>query len=90
MVSSVQVIPLCNFKEKEAKMLTSMLKNHSLFIVTVCFGTTACQGGGEANPIPDVAKIPYGEGENQWMNLYLADSDTPTPLYLFSHANGSR
>ena len=30
-------------------------------------------------PTPDVA---HGEGENQWMNFYLVDSDTPTPVYI--------
>ena len=53
--------------------------------------SAACKDGdsGYYRPPPDIAKVAYGEGENQWMNFYLADSDTPTPVYIFSHANGS-
>jgi hypothetical protein len=38
---------------------------------------------------PETMHVPYGDGENQWLNLYVVDSDAPTPIYLFSHANGS-
>ena len=53
--------------------------------------SAACKDGdsGYYRPPPDIAKVAYGERENQWMNFYLADSDTPTPVYIFSHANGS-
>ena len=61
-----------------------------VLIITVAM-SAACKDGdsGYYRPPPDIAKVSYGERENQWMNFYLADSDTPTPVYIFSHANGS-
>ena len=50
--------------------------------------STACSGDSSYyRPTPDM--VAYGEGENQWIDFYLADSDAPTPVYIFSHANGS-
>jgi len=65
-------------------------QNYSLLVFMMSIGATAaCKDEGYARPTPDIAKVAYGDGENQWMNLYLADSDTPAPIYIFSHANGS-
>ena len=71
-------------------MTSSHIRYFSFLSLTIALGTTtACQNGGTPRPTPEHPGVPYGEGENQWLNLYLADSDTPTPVYVFSHANGS-
>ena len=71
----------------------------TLLVTTACSSGSSkgtSDTGQHANPNPDTGNsgppetmhVPYGPGEDQWLNLYLADSDTPTPIYLFSHANG--
>jgi acetyl esterase/lipase len=37
---------------------------------------------------PDHANIAYGDHERHVIDLYLADSDTPTPLVIFIHGGG--
>ncbi|MEM9256343.1 MAG: alpha/beta hydrolase [Pseudomonadota bacterium] len=39
----------------------------------------------------DFTDIKYGteDPDRQWLNIHLADSDEPTPVYLFAHSNGS-
>ena len=32
-------------------------------------------------------RFTYGPGENQWLNLYRAESSKPTPVYIWAHAN---
>lgn len=38
---------------------------------------------------PENARVPYGPNSRQWLNLYLADSDKPAPVFFYAHANGS-
>jgi len=42
------------------------------------------------NAIWDHTDIKYGteDPNRQWLNIYLADSAEPTPVYLFAHGNG--
>ena len=61
----------------------------------VLLATGAC-GDGKSSSTNDTDVGPvetmhvfYGDGENQWLNLYLAESENPTPVYLFAHANGA-
>jgi acetyl esterase/lipase len=37
---------------------------------------------------PDHANVAYGEHERHVIDLYLADSDTPTPLVIYIHGGG--
>ena len=32
-------------------------------------------------------QLTYGPGENQWLNLYRAESRTPAPVYIWGHPN---
>lgn len=38
---------------------------------------------------PPTSHVAYGNETRQWLNLYLAESPNPTPVYIFSHPNGS-
>jgi acetyl esterase/lipase len=51
------------------------------------------QAGGrqpQPRPEPDVADVAYGPNEKQRFDLWLAESDEPTPLILFIHGGGFR
>lgn len=39
-------------------------------------------------PQPDVADEPYGPHERNRMDLWLAESDAPTPLMIYIHGGG--
>jgi len=41
-------------------------------------------------PTPTHADVSYGEHEQQVFDLWLAESDRPTPLVLFIHGGGFR
>lgn len=36
-----------------------------------------------------IAKISYGPESRQWLDIYPAKSKSPTPVYIWAHANGS-
>ncbi len=40
--------------------------------------------------IPSLPHLKYDEGENSWLNLYLAESESPTALLIWAHANGKK
>ena len=44
----------------------------------------------QPRPEPDVADFAYGEHDLQRFDLWLAESDEPTPLILFIHGGGFR
>ena len=53
----------------------------------------ARQGGGRrrpAPPAPDHANVSYGPHERNVFDLWLAKSDTPTPLVIYYHGGGFR
>jgi hypothetical protein len=53
----------------------------SLFIIPfLCFSQHA---------IADYEHVKYGLGENNWLNIYLAEGEGKRPLLVFAHANGS-
>lgn len=53
----------------------------SLFIIPfLCFSQHA---------IADYEHVKYGPGENNWLNIYLAEGEGKKPLLVFAHANGS-
>lgn len=37
---------------------------------------------------PDYAGVTYGSESRQFLDIYLAPSDSPTPVYINAHANG--
>ncbi len=39
-------------------------------------------------PAQFVADLPYGDGERNVLDIFLPDSDTPTPLVIFYHGGG--
>lgn len=39
--------------------------------------------------VPSYPHVPYDEGTNNWLNLYLAESKSPTPVVIWAHANGT-
>ncbi len=38
--------------------------------------------------VPTYSHVKYGDGENSWLNIYLAKSGNPTPVVVWAHANG--
>ena len=59
-------------------MLAFQQKYRLCILMMFVVMSTACKSGDSSyyRPTPDIARVAYGEGENQWMNFYLADSDT--------------
>ena len=51
-------------------MSPSCLPRVVLLALSLTVLGTGCKRGVEI--VPDHAHVPYGEGENQWLNLYLA------------------
>ena len=41
-------------------------------------------------PVPDHANVAYGEHERNVLDLWLAESDQPTPLMIYIHGGGFR
>jgi hypothetical protein len=83
------------------KLIQSLLLSASLLFLIACGGGSS--GGNdnsdlEYNPQPlpepenpqlwDYKNISYGDEERQWLNIHLAESASPTPVYLFAHGNG--
>ena len=50
-----------------------------LFSITSAFSQYAA---------PSLTHLKYDEGENSWLNVYLAESKSPTPVLVWAHANG--
>ncbi|MEM7162657.1 MAG: hypothetical protein AAF487_09495 [Bacteroidota bacterium] len=65
--------------------------NYFLLFLISSFVLASCEKDevdDEENPLP-VSHVAYGSEDRQWLNLYLADSNVPTPVYFFSHSNGA-
>jgi len=48
------------------------------------------QAMGKAKPAPDLRDVKYGPHERNVLDLWRAESDTPTPLVVFIHGGGFR
>ena len=60
-----------------------------LFILCLC-GFSLCTAGAPAKRRPTHPDEKYGEHEKQAFDLYLVDSDKPTPLFIWIHGGGFR
>jgi hypothetical protein len=55
-----------------------------------CAGQTRSADRGERRILPTHADVRYGTHERNLIDLYLANSETPTPLVLYIHGGGFR
>ncbi len=60
-----------------------------LFILCLC-GFSLCAARAPAKSRPTHPDEKYGEHEKQAFDLYLVDSDKPTPLFIWIHGGGFR
>lgn len=66
-----------------------MNKYTILLLTAMTFICFSCKKENNTPSIePTHSHISYGVESRQWLNLYLADSETPTPIYIFAHSNG--
>jgi hypothetical protein len=61
--------------------------------ILLLFSAACCAQNTDSRPnpnaVPDFKKVKYGDGDSRYLHLYLAPSDTPVPVYIWSHANGA-
>ncbi|OJJ21664.1 hypothetical protein BKI52_14245 [marine bacterium AO1-C] len=62
------------------------MKIIQLFLITF-LSAQFCYAQGHF-AVPDVNGIHYGPGANQYLDIHLAESNTPTPVYFDAHASG--
>ena len=68
-------------QESQALMRKSMARNNDK-------PTPQTSKGNSGKPTPDHANVKYGEHERNVFDLWLAESDKPTPLAIYIHGGG--
>lgn len=68
----------------------SLILNKILIVVLLFVGSAAfyAQDSGSLMIKPTYARIAYGDDPQQFIDLYKADSDKPTPLVVYIHGGG--
>lgn len=64
----------------------------ALLVLSCCVGPLAAQAAKKAasKPSPHLAEVPYGPHARNVLDLWKAQSATPTPLVVFIHGGGFR
>lgn len=58
------------------------MKTLYIFLVSLSFTSISYSA------TPDHAHVSYGPESQQWLDIYIAPSDNPTPVYFDAHGNG--
>jgi acetyl esterase/lipase len=74
-------------------MIEKMLNNAFGIVktlITLSFSMVCGVLLAETAPVPDLKDVAYGSASGQVVDVYLAKSDTPTPVAVYIHGGGSK